>query len=127
MKNLKFEYIWLDGYTPEPNFRSKTKVLRLENYNGELDPIPMWSFDGSSTQQAEGSSSDCRLKPVRVYKDSSRRNAYLVLCEVLNADGTRHESNTRALFDDDDDLWLGFEQEYVLMKDGKHNVKKELQ
>ena len=22
----KLEYIWLDGYTPEPNLRSKTKV-----------------------------------------------------------------------------------------------------
>ena len=24
---LKLEYIWLDGYTPEPNLRSKIKVF----------------------------------------------------------------------------------------------------
>ena len=25
----KLEYIWLDGYTPEPNLRSKIKILDL--------------------------------------------------------------------------------------------------
>lgn len=119
MKQLKFEYIWLDGYTPEPNFRSKTKVIPMDNYNGELEPLPTWSFDGSSTLQAEGNASDCLLKPVRVYPDSSRKHAYLVLCEVLNSDGTLHKSNTRHLFDDDEELWLGFEQEYVLSENGK--------
>ena len=119
MKTLKFEYVWTDGYNPTPNFRSKTKVLTLkDNYNGEVDLLPDWSFDGSSTKQAEGSSSDCILKPVRVYKDSARTNAYLVLCEVFNADGTPHQSNTRALFNDVEDLWLGFEQEYVLTENG---------
>jgi len=24
---VKLEYIWLDGYSPEPNLRSKVKVL----------------------------------------------------------------------------------------------------
>ena len=24
---IKLEYIWLDGYTPEPNLRSKVKVI----------------------------------------------------------------------------------------------------
>ncbi len=119
MKQLKFEYVWLDGYLPEPCFRSKTKILPLDDYKGELDALPVWSFDGSSTHQAEGSSSDCLLQPVRVYKDHDREDGYLVLCEVLNADGTPHISNTRSLFEDDEDLWLGFEQEYVLSEDGK--------
>ena len=43
---------------------------------------------------------------------------FLVVCEVLNADGTPHASNTRALFEDDPGFWFGFEQEYVLTKDG---------
>ena len=35
--------------------------------------------------------------------------------EVMNADGTPHESNGRATIDDDDDdFWFGFEQEYFL-------------
>ena len=30
-KNLKLEYIWLDGYKPTQNMRSKTKVEEHEN------------------------------------------------------------------------------------------------
>jgi glutamine synthetase len=119
MAKTKFEYIWLDGYKPEPNLRSKTKVLDLDGYNGELETLPMWSFDGSSTEQAEGHSSDCLLKPVRVYKDPARKNAWLVMSEVLNADGTPHPSNSRATIEDDPDFWFGFEQEYVLNLEGK--------
>ena len=58
----KLEYIWLDGYEPTQNMRSKTKVV--ENFTGKLEECPIWSFDGSSTKQAVGGSSDCLLKPV---------------------------------------------------------------
>ena len=79
-------------------------------------------FDGSSTKQAEGSSSDCLLKPVRLIKDPSRYNALLCLCEVLNDDGTPHTSNQRAKLREvieshnveEGKYWLGFEQEYFL-------------
>lgn len=118
MAKFKFEYIWLDGYKPEPSLRSKTKVLDLDFYHGDIRSLPIWSFDGSSTQQAKGDKSDCLLKPATVYPDPSRKNAFLVMCEVLNADGTPHESNTRAPFEDDEDFWFGFEQEYVLTKEG---------
>ncbi len=118
MAKFKFEYIWLDGYMPEPNMRSKTKIIEMDFFDGDMKSIPVWSFDGSSTQQAEGSNSDCLLKPVRVYSDKGRQNAFLVICEVLNPDGSPHESNTRARFEDDEDLWLGFEQEYVLTRKG---------
>jgi len=38
------------------------------------------------------------------------------MTEVLNADGTAHESNGRAnINDNDDDFWFGFEQEYFIM------------
>ena len=48
MSDMKtYEYIWLDGYTPEPFMRSKVKAT-------EEKSAPDWSFDGSSTQQAEG-------------------------------------------------------------------------
>ncbi|MEL6637419.1 MAG: glutamine synthetase beta-grasp domain-containing protein [Bacteroidota bacterium] len=119
MAKFKFEYIWMDGYKPEANFRGKTKVLDLDSYNGELDVLPEWSFDGSSTKQAEGHSSDCLLRPVAVYPDSARRNGYIVVCEVFNADGTPHDSNDRATIEDDPDFWFGFEQEYVLTENGK--------
>lgn len=113
MSKSKLEYIWLDGDFPTQKMRSKTKVV--SDFDGKLESCPMWSFDGSSTMQAEGGSSDCLLKPVRIFKDPVRKNGYLVMTEVLNADGTPHESNGRATIQDDDaDFWFGFEQEYTL-------------
>lgn len=109
----KLEYIWLDGYKPTQSLRSKTKVV--EDFGGTLEDCPQWSFDGSSTEQAEGGSSDCLLKPVALFPDPGRRNGWLVMTEVLNPDGTPHESNGRATIDDDDeDFWFGFEQEYCI-------------
>ena len=114
MPKSKLEYIWLDGYKPTQSLRSKTKIV--DSFSGKLEDAEMWSFDGSSTEQAEGGSSDCLLKPVYVVPDPGRLgDGYLVMCEVLNADGTPHESNGRATIDDDDnDFWFGFEQEYVI-------------
>ncbi len=110
---VKLEYIWLDGYKPTQSLRSKTKIEK--KFGGKLEDLPNWSFDGSSTEQAPGGSSDCVLKPVFVTKDPQRKNAYLVMCEVLSADGTAHPSNGRATIEDDDnDFWFGFEQEYFL-------------
>ncbi len=80
----------------------------------------MWGFDGSSTRQAEGRSSDCMLKPVAVFPDTTKKNGVLVMCEVMMPDGkTPHPSNRRANIPDDPDTWFGFEQEYFLYKDGK--------
>ncbi|MFT7651452.1 MAG: glutamine synthetase [Limisphaerales bacterium] len=109
----KLEYIWLDGYAPTQSLRSKTQVRA--DFGGTLEECPMWSFDGSSTEQADGSDSDCLLKPVAIFEDPDRKNGYLVMTEVLNADGSPHPSNGRATIDDnDDDFWFGFEQEYFL-------------
>ena len=114
MSKSKLEYLWLDGYEPTANIRSKTRIE--EDFSGKLEDCPTWSFDGSSTKQAEGGSSDCLLKPVAIYPDPARRNGYLVMTEVLNPDGTPHASNSRATIDDeDDDFWFGFEQEYFIM------------
>ena len=109
----KLEYIWLDGKEPTQSMRSKTMVRR--DFSGNLEDCPMWNFDGSSTNQADGSSSDCVLKPVAIFPDPDRSSGYLVMCEVLNADGTPHATNGRATIEeDDDDFWFGFEQEYFL-------------
>jgi glutamine synthetase len=93
--------------------RSKTRIEK--NFTGKLEDCPGWSFDGSSTEQATGGSSDLLLQPVAIFPDPLRKNAFLVMTEVLNADGTPHASNSRATIeDDDDDFWFGFEQEYFL-------------
>lgn len=109
----KLEYIWLDGYAPTQNLRSKTMVR--DDFDGALENCPQWSFDGSSTRQASGDDSDCLLQPVAIFPDPDRVNGYLVMCEVLNADESPHRSNGRSTIDDDDDdFWFGFEQEYFL-------------
>lgn len=114
----KLEYVWLDGCKPMQSLRSKTKIFNRVNLldSFRLDQCPMWGFDGSSTEQATGDKSDCVLQPVFMTRDPQRKgDCYLVMCEVLNADGTPHASNTRATIEDDsEDYWFGFEQEYFL-------------
>lgn len=113
MAKTKLEYIWLDGYKPTQSLRSKTKIV--SKFGGKLEECPIWAFDGSSTEQAPGGSSDCLLKPVALFPDPDRKNGWLVMTEVLNSDGTPHPSNGRAMIDDEDaDFWFGFEQEYFL-------------
>jgi glutamine synthetase len=116
MAHYKLEYIWLDGYTPVPNLRGKTKILELDDFP-TLEQLPLWGFDGSSTRQADGSNSDCMLKPVAVFPDGARTNGALVMCEVFLPDGAPHPSNTRATIADDPDTWFGFEQEYFFYRD----------
>ena len=113
-----YEYVWLDGYFPEPSIRSKVRVEK-----GTPANAPLWGFDGSSTNQAEGLDSDCLLSPVKEYTNPfGNPNDKLVLCEVLNPDGTEHNTNTRNILKSncgqnlkDQEWWFGFEQEYVLI------------
>jgi len=121
----KLEYLWLDGCTPT-QIRSKTKIVKSFGRDGGEAPI--WGFDGSSTEQAKGSDSDCVLKPVRIYPNSLEDSDYasIVLCEVWNVDDTPHKTNTRRLLEetitdieDDIDEWVGFEQEYTLFENGR--------
>jgi len=117
LTKYKLEYIWLDGYEPVPNLRSKTKIVAFED-TPALEDLPIWGFDGSSTRQASGDNSDCLLQPVAVFPDPARRNGLLVMCEVMLPDGSPHPSNSRATIPDDPDTWFGFEQEYFFYKDG---------
>ncbi len=114
------EYIWIDGTEPTPLLRSKTKVIA----DGEEPGI--WGFDGSSTNQAPGSNSDCVLRPVFVCPDPIRKgNDKLVLCEVLLTDMTPHPSNTRAACAAVAEKYaaqepiFGIEQEYTFLQDGR--------
>jgi glutamine synthetase len=118
--SYRAEYIWIDGTEPTSKLRSKTKIVP----DGQEPPI--WGFDGSSTNQAPGSQSDCVLRPVATYPDPIRGgNDVLVMCEVLLPDMTPHPTNTRAALVEvaekyaDQDPWFGIEQEYTFLKDGR--------
>lgn len=120
------EYIWQDGMEGKKGIffnglRSKCKVLANEVAVGDVASLPQWSFDGSSTEQAEGSFSDCLLQPVYSCPDPIRGgNAILVMCEVLNSDGTPHMTNTRNELakthelTKDQEALFGIEQEYTM-------------
>ena len=116
----KAEYIWIDGTEPTARLRSKTKIM-----DGKGD-LPIWGFDGSSTNQAPGKNSDCVLKPVFSCPDPVRGGSdVLVMCEVLLTDMTPHPTNTRAQlrpvaeeFANQAPLF-GIEQEYTFFEAGR--------
>jgi glutamine synthetase len=125
---IKLEYIWLDGSEPQ-QLRSKTKIIDDGSTSNNPKDYSMWSFDGSSTNQAKagrGENTDCLLKPVYVVNDPFRGGFNkLVLCEVLNPDGTPHKTNHRNKLSKlvselnipsqkSDSDWFGWEQEYTL-------------
>ena len=121
MGKIKAEYIWMDGHQPTQKLRSKTKVIDGPIHS--IDDLPLWGFDGSSTNQAEGNDSDCMLKPVCKMPDPVRGgDDILVMCEVMNPDGSIHSSNTRAHLREisekfsDQEAWFGIEQEYTLFE-----------
>ena len=116
--SYKAEYIWIDGTEPSPLLRSKTKIIA----DGTTD-LPIWGFDGSSTNQAPGANSDCVLRPIFSCPDPIRGgDDILVLCEVLLPDMTPHPTNTRAACKEvadkyaDQESWYGIEQEYTLFE-----------
>ena len=117
----KIEYVWVDGTEPTQLLRSKTKIVGLDTTVTKPKPeeLPLWSFDGSSTNQASGDNSDCILKPVKVIYDPQRTSSFIVMCEVLNSDGTPHKTNNRQGISNNTDWWFGFEQEYVMTKNGR--------
>ena len=115
------EYIWMDGHQPTQKLRSKTKILNKKI--SSVSELPQWGFDGSSTNQAEGNFSDCLLKPVWLCKDPIRgKENILVMCEVMNSDGSVHASNTRAHLREieekfsKENIWFGIEQEYTFFE-----------
>lgn len=116
----KAEYIWIDGTQPTARLRSKTKVLP------DGAELPIWGFDGSSTNQAPGDKSDCVLRPVFSCPDPIRGGAnVLVLAEVELVDGSPHPSNTRAALTPiatehaAAEPLFGLEQEYTFFEDGR--------
>ena len=116
------EYIWIGGLG---ELRSKTKVIN-DNID-DLQSIPVWNFDGSSTAQAlnNGTDTEITLIPVKAIPDPFRRNLnntnWLVLCSTYKTDGTPAINNNRdiakQIFDCKLDLepWFGLEQEYFMI------------
>lgn len=112
------EYIWLDG---KNNIRGKTKVLN-NTQTIELEDVPSWNYDGSSTYQSQGHDSEVILRPCRLYNDPFRKgNNHIVLCDTWFSDQP-HVSNQREkvveLFKKHEASqapWYGIEQEFFMI------------
>jgi glutamine synthetase len=114
------EYIWIDAVG---GVRSKSRTLTEIPESGEFKPedLPVWNFDGSSTDQAPGDNSDVYLRPVAVFPDPFRGTPnILVLAETWMSDGTpnkynhRHECAKLMETHAEHIPWFGLEQEYTL-------------
>lgn len=129
IKPVMAEYVWRGG-EGEVDLRSKTRVLMIEldennKPKGPVD-LPIWNYDGSSTNQASADESEVILNPCAVYTDPFRGAPHvMVLCDCFNAKTKDPlENNTRPeaykAFEEykSHEAVYGIEQEYVLMKDG---------
>ncbi|KAH8671197.1 glutamine synthetase [Xylariales sp. PMI_506] len=114
------EYVWIDAHG---GVRSKSRTITKVPADGIFKPedLPIWNFDGSSTEQAPGDNSDVYLRPVAVFPDPFRGQPnILVLAECWNADGTpnkfnhRHECAKLMETHAATKPWFGLEQEYTL-------------
>ena len=113
------EYIWIDV---DSNPRSKTKIVNKTLF----DPTNLeeWNFDGSSTGQAVGTDSDVLIKPHSLYPNPfvDYMEAYLVMCDCWNKDGTPHKTNHRIKLVEtyskcvEQEPIFGIEQEYVIFE-----------
>ncbi|KPM42027.1 Glutamine synthetase [Neonectria ditissima] len=116
------EYVWVDA---DGDTRSKSRTLPEKEYTPE--DLPVWNFDGSSTNQAPGDNSDVYLRPCAVFPDPFRGSPnIIVLAECWNADGTPNKYNYRhdcvKVMDTwaETEPWFGLEQEYTLLgSDGR--------
>lgn len=120
------EYIWIGG---NDELRSKTKVLPKTSFKYEennIEALPDWNYDGSSTEQATGDNSEVIIKPVSVCKCPFRKEHHiLVLCDTYDSKGNPLKNNHRvwakSIFDKDIELGLnekplyGLEQEFFLI------------
>ena len=125
-------YVFIDGFG---NTRSKTRIIQGQIIPGQearglMFSVDVWNVDGSSTGQSHTGKSDIILMPRALFNDpfntSNNGIQYcLVMCDVMNIDGSPHSSNSRAeLFGileqlgehriKEEDPWFGIEQEYVI-------------
>lgn len=121
---IYLEYVWLDGNYPQ-QIRSKTKIIEstknttFEKWKKNPESLPVWNFDGSSTNQATTKNSELLLKPVNIFIDPFKEDGFVVLAEVYNTDMTPHKTNKRnkmieTIKNFDDETMYGFEQEYII-------------
>ena len=87
---IQCTYIYVGGNN---ELRAKSKTLPKRNYN--VSDLSVWDYDGSSTEQANGESSEVIVKPQAIFKDPFRKDGLLVLCDTYLPNGKPHSTNKR--------------------------------
>jgi len=127
---VQAEYVWIGGNN---ELRCKTRTLDAPCFDPEK--LPVWNYDGSSTEQAPGTDSEVLMVPRAVYKDPFRAgpkgssNDILVICDCYKPDpdapkgvGEAIPTNTRVKCAKimeavkSQNPWFGIEQEYTLFE-----------
>jgi glutamine synthetase len=130
MEKIILEYIWLDN---DLDIRSKTRVLTMTNISNQdiyetlltdITQIPLWTFDGSSTNQTSITNTDVVLKPIRTFLNPFI-NGLLVLSDVYiytdNGKLIPHPKNNRTKLVeymdiiDNQELVLSIKQYYYIL------------
>ncbi|KEG06552.1 putative glutamine synthetase [Trypanosoma grayi] len=131
-------YIWLCGKDAHHDIRSKDRTMYLTTEEMAKHPkellaeglFPVWNFDGSSTNQAQGQDTEILVRPVNAYhccipRPSSTIPWILVLAECFVPSGEPTADNSRAvarrIFEQrpEEHPWFGMEQEFFLVKGGR--------
>jgi glutamine synthetase len=123
------EYCWLGGgesqYFSGFDIRSKTKTV--DKVPTDPSELPIWNYDGSSTEQAPGSDSEVLIKPVAIFNDPFRGAPHkLIWCEGFHPEtklpvkGNERAPCLEVMTKAKDQIpWFGIEQEYTLFKSGE--------
>lgn len=115
------EYIWLDR---DIELRSKIKIVKTDIQ--DIDKVPIWNYDGSSTNQAEKNKSEIILKP-RYMCNNPFYDGYIIMCDTYipgDNNGTLipHPTNkrsccsTKLMTIKEKEIWFGIEQEYYIFE-----------
>ena len=123
VKQVLAEYVWIDG---DFGLRGKTKVLDAYDPKLGAKGLPIWNYDGSSTNQAPGDDSEVLIRPQAVFRDPFRGGQHiLVMCDTLDPKdnspiptNTRHKADALFAQAPEEEPWYGIEQEYTLFKQG---------
>ena len=120
------DYVWIGG---NGELRSKTRIIYDKVGVSELGKIEKWNYDGSSTNQAMGESSEVFLHPRRLFRCPFRKmvGGLIVMCDTYDALDApakyNNRSNAATIFNKylDEKPWYGLEQEYFIY-DRKTNL-----
>ena len=120
------EYVWIGGAHTTGGFDIRCKTKTLNKAPESVADLPIWNYDGSSTNQAPGDNSEVLLKPCSIFKDPFRGGQnILVMCETMTPameplpTNTRNAANKIFEANKAEEPWFGIEQGVHPVREGQ--------